>query len=266
MKNRALILVAFPLLIALFAARAALGGPAASAAPAVQLTDFPTPTPGADGRILYVVQSGDTLWRIAAVSGVPLEELRLLNNMGVDDVLVAGQTILLGIGGPAVTPTQEIIVTPLENLTPSPTPSLNTGNICVLLFLDANGDSLRQEEELSIEGGAVSVTERLGNFSETRNTELGDVEVCFEAIPAGEYNVTVAIPDGYNPTTQLSATVQLDPGVIKNLRMGAQVSAGGVADILPVQEGGRSPLLGILGLALVLAGGGVGFIAVQRMR
>jgi hypothetical protein len=48
--------------------------------------------------------------------------------------------------------------------------------------------------------------------------------------------------------------------------MGAQISSGGIADVLPVEEGGRSPLLGILGLGLLLAGGGMGFMAIQRMR
>jgi hypothetical protein len=192
--------------------------------------------------------------------------LRILNNLGADDVLVEGQIILLGVGGPEVEPTQEVIVTPLEDLQPTATSLSNTGNICVLLFDDANGDSLRQETELSIPGGAISVTERLGNFTETRNTEIGDVEVCFEGIPAGEYNITTAIPDGYNPTTELSATIQLNAGNSKSLRMGAQISSGGIADVLPVEEGGRSPLLGILGLGLLLAGGGMGFMAIQRMR
>ena len=44
-----------------------------SAAPALQLTPFPTPTPGTDGRIIYQVQDNDTLWRISAVSGVSLD-------------------------------------------------------------------------------------------------------------------------------------------------------------------------------------------------
>jgi hypothetical protein len=263
MKTRALLLLTFFLAVG---ALASFGAPAATASPDLQLTNFPTPTPGADGRILYQVQSGDTLWRISAVSGVSLDQLRILNNLGADDVLVEGQIILLGVGGPEVEPTQEVIVTPLEDLQPTATPLSNTGNICVLLFDDTNGDSLRQETELSIPGGAISVTERLGNFTETRNTEIGDVEVCFEGIPAGEYNITTAIPDGYNPTTELSATIQLNAGNSKSLRMGAQISSGGIADVLPVEEGGRSPLLGILGLGLLLAGGGVGFMAIQRMR
>ena len=52
------------------------------AAPNPQMTNFPTPTPGSDGRIIYIVQDGDTLWRIAAVSGLDLADLRDLNQLG----------------------------------------------------------------------------------------------------------------------------------------------------------------------------------------
>ncbi len=35
-----------------------------TAAPPLQATDFATPTPGPDGKIIYIVQPGDSLWRI----------------------------------------------------------------------------------------------------------------------------------------------------------------------------------------------------------
>ena len=76
-----------------------------SAAPALQLTPFPTPTPGPDGRILYIVKVGDTLLRISLISGVSLDELRGLNNLTGDNIF-EGQELLLGLGGPSqVTPT-----------------------------------------------------------------------------------------------------------------------------------------------------------------
>ena len=74
------------------------------AAPSLQMTDFPTPTPGTDGRILYTVQAYDTLWRIAAVSGISLDELRQLNNLSADDLIAPGDVLLLGLSGDAVTP------------------------------------------------------------------------------------------------------------------------------------------------------------------
>ena len=80
----------------------------AEAQPQYQLTPFLTPTPGPDGRILYVVQPFDTLFRIAAVAELSLNELRQLNNLSADeDVVVPGQVLILGFGGPENTPTPE---------------------------------------------------------------------------------------------------------------------------------------------------------------
>lgn len=251
----------------------------ASAAPQFQPTPFPTPTPGPDGRILYTVQYGDTLWRIAAVSGVPLEELRQLNNMGPEDVLFEGQVLLLGLGGPGEAPPGEPGTTqPTETaFTPGPTLIMDAGEVCVLLFADINGDALRQETELGILGGEVSVTERLGTYSDKKPTKAGDpddleadVLTCFENAPPGSYNVTMAIPEGWNETTVLSKTIELAPGDISFLNFGAQLSGVGGAQGTGSGEdnNGRSPLLGILGLFLLLGGGGLGIYSmfVNRQR
>ena len=63
------------------------------AAPNPQLTNFPTPTPGSDGRIIYIVQEGDTLWRIAAVAGINVADLRDLNNLSADDIVYPNQQL-----------------------------------------------------------------------------------------------------------------------------------------------------------------------------
>ncbi|MCK4899208.1 MAG: LysM peptidoglycan-binding domain-containing protein, partial [Anaerolineales bacterium] len=124
-----------------------------SAAPALQLTPFPTPTPGPDGRILYIVKVGDTLLRISLISGVSLDELRGLNNLTGDNIF-EGQELLLGLGGPSqVTPTPGPSPTPPQAL-PTPSPQPGSGNLCILLFNDINGDSIRQEDEPSIPDGA----------------------------------------------------------------------------------------------------------------
>ena len=41
---------------------------------------FQTPTPGADGRIIYIVQSGDSCFRVAAINSITVETLRQLNS------------------------------------------------------------------------------------------------------------------------------------------------------------------------------------------
>ena len=145
------------------------------AAPQAQLTPFPTPTPGPDGRIVYIVQTGDSLWRIAAVAGITIDELRSLNNLGVDAVISPGQQLLLGLGGPSAgLPTQGPPPTATSEL-PTPTPGMGTGTLCVLLFEDANGDALRQEEELSLPGGAISVNDLTGAVNITAETPSGGI-------------------------------------------------------------------------------------------
>jgi len=240
-----------------------------SAAPALQLTDFPTPTPGADGRIVYIVQAGDTLWRISAISGVSLDELRTLNNLGVEDVLSQGQQLLLGFGGPTL-PTQDPNAAPTAippGFTPTPTAGPSSGVVCVLLYEDVNGDAIRQETEFGIPGGAINLANSSSSLSftgeSTNATELDEfddivpVRVCFQQIPVGEYTISVGVPDGYNPTTFLNYTFELQGGDEAFLDFGAQISTAGIEANPPPAEGGRSPTMGIIGGVFIFGGIGL---------
>lgn len=255
-----------------------------AAAPQFQLTPFFTPTPNAVGQVLYEVQDGDTLWRISAVSGVSLADLRNLNSavLGSDDVVSPGMILVLGIGGSQATATFDPNATPIAPVfTPTATLGVSTGTICVLLYNDVNGDSLRQEDEYGIDGGAISITERLGNFSDTKDTfatsEADDVDICFgdtdlngdginDGIPAGEYNITVAIPDGYNPTTELSKTIELTGGQYVTLRMGAQPSTALESGTTSDGDTRRAPLFAVLGIGLILGSFVMAYLAYQRSR
>jgi LysM repeat protein len=235
------------------------------AAPLLQLTPFPTPTPGPDGRILYIVQPGDTLLRISLIAGVPLDELRGLNNLIGDDIF-EGQELLLGLGGPSeVTPTPGPSPTPTPIL-PTPSPQPGFGTLCILLYNDRNGDALRQEEELSIPGGAISINNRTGSVSFTADTTPGDLPECFEELPEGEYNITVAVPEGYNPTTQSSYSLELNAGDETYLDFGGQVNSETIVEAPEPEQESRSPLLGIIGAVLLLAGVGVAIFAARLMR
>jgi hypothetical protein len=228
-----------------------------------------TPTPGADGRILYTVLAGDSQLLIAEKFGIDVNTLRQLNNWTADTTLIEGTTILLGVTGQEATatpgPTSEVVATVTEQ-------APGTGMICVLLFDDVNGDALRQETEFGIAGGAASVSERTGLASRTGETlaevdaDGAPVPVCFEELPLGEYTVSVAAPQGYNPTTAQSATIQLSPGDATTLNFGAQAgSSSGLGNLSP-EEGGRSPLMGLLGIVLLLSGAGLGFYTWQMSR
>ncbi|GAB4579724.1 MAG: hypothetical protein Fur0022_24630 [Anaerolineales bacterium] len=241
----------------------------ASAAPALQLTDFPTPTPGADGRIIYIVQPLDTLWRISAISGVSLDELRALNNLSAEDVITEGQSLLLGFGNRSE-PTPDPNATPTAlpaGFTPTPTAGPSSGSVCVLLYDDVNGDATRQETEFGISGGAINLANQAGTIAQTGEstdaTELDEFDTivpartCFTEIPAGEYTISVAVPDGYNPTTFLNYTFELQGGDDAFLDFGAQVSTAVIEASPPPEEGGRSPTMGIVGGFFILSGVGL---------
>ncbi len=218
-----------------------------------QLTPFPTPTPGPDGRIIYIVQPGDTLIRISLISGVPIEELRGLNKLTGDNIIV-GQELLLGLGGPTLsTPTPGPSPTPTVEI-PTPTPLPGTGVICVLLYDDENGDALRQETENAIAGGAISLAERSGKATFTGESRSGSDPVCFNDLPEGNYTISVAIPGGYNPTTINTITIDLNAGDETYLDFGAQKNSETLANEPTPTEASSSPLLGILGAIFLLAG------------
>jgi len=243
------------------------------AAPNPQMTPFPTPTPGSDGRILYVVQPGDTLWRISAITEIPVSDLRDMNNLDPDDVIFTGQTLFLGTGGPPAGESTSIVQGSPTPADPTQTPSPGVGILCVILFEDANGDSMRQEEEFSIPGGAINISNREGTVSITEDTPQHnpdpDVDdyVCTGELEEGEYNVSVAIPDGYNPTTGLNAAIALEPGDTTYLTFGAQPNSELEAESAPlVEETGNSPVLGIIGISMLVAGIGLGVYAIWFRR
>ena len=139
----------------------------------------------------------------------------------------------------------------------------------MLLFNDLNGDALRQENELGIAGGAISLTNLNGSYSQTQNTisaldpDTGEpARSCFTDVPGGEYNVSVAVPDDYNPTMLLSYTLTVKAGDRASIDFGAQSKSLTVNEATGTQSGGsKSSILGILEFLLLLAGGGLGYYA-----
>lgn len=247
MKKTALLLT----LVLLAGALLAFPHPAAadSAQPQVY---YSTPTPNAEGRIIYIVQPGDNCTIIYLKTGVAIDEIKALNNIqGADCALSAGQELLLGLQ--AAQPQES--PTPTLPAGPTPTPELSTGQICVYVFNDINGNGVPDGTETSLDGGAVSITDRVGKISLTGNT-AGPDPLCFNEVPAGDYNISVAVPNDYNATTDLNYPLTLRGGDQTTLDFGAQVSSAAAPQ--SVEEGGQSLILGIMGLVLVLGGIGLG--------
>lgn len=230
-----------------------------------QQAAYQTPTPNELGQILYTVQEGDSCTRIFLLTGVTIEEIITLNALTAGCEIFPGEQLLLGQVDP-VTPTPE---GPLPTETPgppTPTPFEGTGQICVALFEDLDGNQRRSPNEFYLGGGVISISNRIGTFSETRQTVGGDPAVvglvCFEDVPEGEYNLSMGIPDGYNPTTSMNYAVTVSAGDTIVVDFGAQPSTQMInGDITP--DGGRSPLLLAIGLFLLAGGAGLAFFFIR---
>ncbi|NJN80169.1 MAG: LysM peptidoglycan-binding domain-containing protein [Anaerolineales bacterium] len=243
----------------------------ANAAPSLQ-QQVGTPTPGADGRIIYIVQPGDNCVRVSALTGISVDQLRQLNSkLDENCTLIEGQELLIGIVAPATSTPEAVVTSGVPTVTP--TPLSGTTEVCVLLFNDSNGNAIREETEPAVAGGAVSLTEINGEYSASLDTVIqADPEayqgICFIDIPEGTYNVTVGIPDNYNPTMELNSLLEVNAGDRAFVAFGIQ-SRDVVVDPGAIEEGGgggQSTILGIVGGLLLLGGAGLGYYAWRTSR
>jgi LysM repeat protein len=219
-----------------------------------------TPTADATGRIMYIVKAGESCTSISLLTGVPMDQLRLYNNLSEDCALYEGQELLLAIveeptGTPGPTPTPTSIL-------PTPTPFEGYAEVCVFVYMDINGNAKAEEEELPLPGGAISISDTLGQYSQTAETIIAFDEdgyplpTCFADVPQGEYNISVAIPDGFNATTKLDSTVNILAGSQVQLNFGAQAKSETVASEQQ-QESSEGKSFGVAIVGFILIGGGL---------
>jgi hypothetical protein len=240
----------------------------AAASPTLQGT-FPSPTPGPDGRIIYKVKAGETCTQISLLYGVSVEYIRTTNLLDENCNLREGQDLMIGIGGPSSaspTPNPAAVATVV---TPTATPEVGgSAQVCVLVYNDANGDALRQESEGAIAGAAISLTSSDGTYSQTLTSVINPDATayqgtCFTDVPPGKYSVSAAAPDGYNPTINLTTSLDIIPGDVASVNFGAQAKVE--TGTIPPSKG-PSPLLGIIGAALLLIGAGLGVYTWRMLR
>ena len=236
------------LLLVMFASQVWAASPIPQAA-------FNTPTPGESGEIYYTVQEGENCLGISLKMQIDLNELRTLNGLDETCAIQPGQKLLVGFGA-TQTPMPVNSPTPDVN-NPTPTTFVGSGTICVFLFNDINGDGVPGDQEYPIADGAISVTDKDNRISETKNTVWDSTSVCFEDIPEGEYNISVAPPQGYNPTSNMNYALTLHAGQNSKINFGAQQSSEAPADQTGTEEPGQNSgnvFLAVLGVILVLAG------------
>ena len=238
---------------------------AVNAAPPAQ--GFVTATPGADGRILYTVISGDSCSSVAFKHGITVQQLRSYNTrLDESCTLSIGQVLVVGLIQPAgPTPGPSATFAPP---TVTSTPFNGTTEVCVLLFNDLNGDALRQTTEFGIDGGAVSLTNLNGSYSKTLNTTSAIDPIttdatrsCFTDVPQGDYNVSMAVPDGFNPTMQVTYKLTVKAGDRASIDFGAQAKTLTAAEPVAQGNNNRSWGLGLMGILLLLGGIGLGYYA-----
>jgi hypothetical protein len=199
--------------------------------------------------------------------GITVQQLRQFNpRLDPECALSVGQQLVVGLAEAAAPTAGPATAEPSPTVTP--TPVAGTTEVCVLLFDDVNGDALRQETEFGIDGGAVSLTNINGSYSETLNTSsavdpdtLEPVRACFVDVPSGEYNISMGLPDAYNPTMLVSYTLTVKAGDRASVDFGAQSKTLTVSESTEAADGNRSSLLGIFGFLLLLGGAGLGYYA-----
>lgn len=279
-------------------ATTAVAGAQATGAPQVKFapTNFAVPTGDASGQQLWIVQPGDTLIHIAAVTcGDTIECLNKIKALNPDAgrMLSLGQKIILGqaetvpvaatpaaTAAVAETPTPDpaaaaeptVVTEPTAVPTVEPTAEAPSGAICVQLYADLNGNGVLDAGETSVNGGVFTILDTgssstLGTYTTGEKPE----PYCFEKLPPANYRISLQAPAGYVATTRAEWELALAMGSTANLEFGAQQAettpSPASAAAASSQPAWLGSLLGALG-AMLLAGsaGLAGYLLLTRRR
>jgi hypothetical protein len=188
-----------------------------------------------------------------------------MNGIQDTDFAIPGTELLLGYAGPVEPTADQNALATQTAVLPSPTPLFSTGEICVMLFLDVNGNAQVEDGEGSLAGGQISIVDTAGIVAAEITTTDEPGFQCFKDIEAGDYNVSAAVPAEYNPTTSMNLPLRLMPGDIKYVQFGAQ-SGGALGKNQQDLPRGKSLLFGIFGMILLVVAGVLGFYASRYRR
>jgi LysM repeat protein len=238
---------------------------------------FQTPTPDAEGNVYHTVTAEDfACWNIAEKYKIDVKDLIRLNSniLGDDCVIYPGMKLLVAVitataipptstpipEQPTVPPQEEQPTQPPVVIEPEPTAMLDTGKICIVLFHDLDGNGMRTDGESYLYGGEVSINDRIGTVSRVGTTVAGDPEttkpMCFEQLPPGEYNISIAVPDGFNSTTATTHALSVVSGETLTIDFGAQEATPASTEQDAVANSKILPVF-FIGLGILLLGIGL---------
>ncbi|MBE0690358.1 MAG: LysM peptidoglycan-binding domain-containing protein [Anaerolineae bacterium] len=164
---------------------------------------------------------------------------------------------------------------------PALDPSEAGGQVCVLMFDDANQNRLQDADEPLLSGGSIILVQA-GDAVAEHETD-GTEPFCFSALAAGDYIASVAAPEGYGLTTPDQLSLRVTSGAAVTVALGAaenvqplapppvDASAPLTEDISEVAPRTSNPILDNLGLIALgagtlalLVGGGITFALRRR--
>lgn len=187
-----------------------------------------TATPDADGIIYAIVQPNDSLWAIAARSGISLTELLDLNNLTESALIQPGDRLIVAIVAPPETATPEASPTtaatrppPTPSITPPP-PPLTV--ICLVAFADVNGNGERETAEPLQAGVAFTVFTSEGVVANYVTDGLAE-PYCLTDLTPGNYQITRSVGRTETLTNSGNRTVVLDAGDQVMLGFGSFIGA-----------------------------------------
>ncbi len=206
-------------------------------------TPRPTPLPRADGTVVHVVDTGDTLFGIALEYGLTLDELLQLNpDVGKDDFLSIGQEIVVSVPGGATPPQTQPTATPEAQPEPeqpgeeqppsSGSPGESTGgdvpaapqgdaaSICVTAFNDLNEDMFRQPDSEGLLPNAEISVVGTGGPAGTYRTDGISEPYCFQNLQPGNYILRHTPPAGYTMSDGGQWNLVLGAGQVSNIDLG----------------------------------------------
>ncbi|PJF22052.1 MAG: hypothetical protein CUN56_07945 [Phototrophicales bacterium] len=237
--------------------------PASTRAPVVPVT------PAADGSIIHIVQSGETLSAIAQAYGLTVEDILPLNpDITNPRLIFTGQRINIRLAEGATVPSTPVSQTNTPQIAPPPATlpggvnnivaatftlppvaqadadannMTQTGEICVNTYEDTNINNKIDVSEVPLAGSTITLLQRETGETVMQHTTTGERDnFCFQDLQSMGYIVVASVPEGYGFTTSSSFQVELTPGASFTLLFGA---AQGVQSTLSATNPTSSALI-----------------------